>query len=92
MDATDQTAEPVRGVKRGRPRLIKAAPGVERPEGYVADGDYYRLPKDEPSASQAYAERIWVGQSPDLPVAERKARIHAALTAQGMDTNVTLPQ
>lgn len=43
------------------------------------------------NAAQAYANRIWEGQSPDLPVSDRIARIHAALTAQGMDTNVTLP-
>lgn len=43
------------------------------------------------NAAQAYANRIWEGQSPDLPVSDRIARIHAALIAQGMDTNVTLP-
>jgi hypothetical protein len=42
------------------------------------------------NAAQAYANRIWEGQSPDLPVSDRIARIHAALIAQGMDTNVTL--
>lgn len=75
MDATNQVKQPLRGVKRGRPAKVAA---IETPA------------TNEPSASQAYAERIWEGQSPDLPVSDRIARIHAALTAQGMDTNVTL--
>jgi hypothetical protein len=76
MDATNQVEQPLRSVKRGRPAKVAA---VEMPVS------------NEPSASQIYAERIWAGQSPDLPVSDRIARIHAALTAQGMDTNVTLP-
>lgn len=30
-----------------------------------------------------YARRVWDGQSPDLPYAERKSRIEAALIDQG---------
>ena len=73
MDATNQTEQPLRSVKRGRPAKVAAG----------------ELPID--NAAQAYANRIWEGQSPDLPVSDRIARIRAALTAQGMDTNVTLP-
>ena len=77
MDATNQAAEPVRSVRRGRPpKAVEVVEVVETVD----------------SAAQAYAERIWIGQSPDLPVSERVARIHAALEAQGLDTNVTLPQ
>lgn len=83
MDATDKAEERVRGVRRGRPPKSETVVGVDTVEA---------MGTDTVSASQAYAERIWVGQSPDLPVSERVSRIHAALTAQGMDTNVTLPQ
>lgn len=42
-------------------------------------------------AAQAYAMRIWEGQSPDVPTAERVSRVMAGLTAQGLSTDVSLP-
>jgi hypothetical protein len=45
----------------------------------------------EPSASQVLANRIWDGQSPDLPVSERVNRIVNALKARGFDLDITLP-
>lgn len=39
----------------------------------------------------AYALRVWNGQSPDLPVRERHARIIAALRGQGFSGEVDLP-
>ena len=36
------------------------------------------------NAAQAYALRIWSGQSADLPRAERLARVAAGLAGQGM--------
>lgn len=71
MDATNQVEQPVRSVKRGRPPKVTA---VEMP---------IEAPAEESSAGNEYAMRIWDGQSPDLPVSERVARINAALIAQG---------
>jgi hypothetical protein len=70
------------------PVYIKAD-GREPPPGYVADGDYY---KRAPSPEQVYALRIWSGQSPDLPRAERIARVTAGMAGQGMSMEgVVLP-
>lgn len=43
------------------------------------------------SASQDLANRIYAGQSPDLPIHERVARIVAALKARGFDLDIQLP-
>lgn len=43
------------------------------------------------SPAQVLALRIWEGQSPDVPVIERVARIAAGLKAQGMSLDVELP-
>lgn len=43
------------------------------------------------SEAQILAERIWEGQSPDLPRNWRMERIHAALAARGYDQDVVLP-
>ena len=46
---------------------------------------------DASNAAQAYADRVWAGQSPDVPVAERLSRVRAALAGQGLDCDgVTL--
>lgn len=52
-----------------------------------------RPPNPKPdSPAQVYALRIWSGQSPDLPRAERIARVAAGLAGQGMSMDgVTLP-
>jgi hypothetical protein len=42
-------------------------------------------------AAQSLALRIWAGQSPDVSVIERVARIAAALKDQGFGLDVTLP-
>lgn len=41
--------------------------------------------------AQDLAERIWDGQSPDVPVIERVQRIATALKARGFDLDVVLP-
>lgn len=53
-----------------------------------------RPPKaQEPSKAQAYALRIWSGQSSDLPRAERVRRVTAGVEGQGMSMDgVTLPE
>lgn len=44
-----------------------------------------------PSASQDLATRIWNGQSPDVAVIERVARIANALKDKGFGLDITLP-
>ena len=44
-----------------------------------------------PSASQDLANRIWNGQSSDLPIQERVSRIVNALNARGFDLDIQLP-
>ena len=39
------------------------------------------------SASQAYAMRVWSGQSVDVPPAERKERVFNALRGQNLSTD-----
>lgn len=51
----------------------------------------HELRSVEPSASQELANRIWDGQSPDLPISERVNRIINALKARGFDLDITLP-
>lgn len=43
------------------------------------------LEKPKDSAAQDLANRIWAGQSVDLPYKERAARIRRGLEAQGFD-------
>ena len=43
------------------------------------------------SPAQAYAMRVWDGQSPDVAVIDRVARIANALKQQGMGLDVELP-
>lgn len=75
MDATNQAEQPLRSVRRGRPPKVAAESPIESTS----------------SAGQEYALRIWNGQSPDLPISERVARINAALLAQGYPDNFTAP-
>ena len=76
MDATNQTAEPLRSVRRGRPPKVAA---VEMPIKAPVE----IVVVQAADAGLEYGQRIWDGQSPDLPVSERVARINAALIAQG---------
>jgi hypothetical protein len=47
---------------------------------------------EPPSAAQAYALRVWAGQSESLSQHERHGRVRAALEAQGYSMEgVTLP-
>lgn len=71
MEQAIEGAEPLHRVKRGRP--AKAA-AIETP--VVGE-----------SASQAYAMRVWSGQSVDVPPAERKARVFNALLGQNLPTD-----
>lgn len=71
MDATPETAKQIHRVKRGRPANTPLK----------ADD----LPGVDPIAA-VYAVRVWNGQSPDLPIAERIERVLAALKGQNLLT------
>ena len=58
---------------------VKGKPGP-KPKAAVA------APAVE-SASQAYAMRVWEGQSVDVPPAERKERVFNALRGQNLPTD-----
>lgn len=75
MESTPEDQSQVRGVRRGRPPK-------EAPQEFEA------APKSE---AQILAERIWEGQSVDLPRSWRMQRIKAALAARGYDQAVVLP-
>ena len=78
MDQTAESGDAVHRVKRGRP--AKAA-AVEAKQ----------LNGVDPIAA-AYAVRVWNGQSPDVPVGERIARVIRALEGQNMLTKgISLP-
>lgn len=59
----------------------------------VADQVEVQVEATQPdvSQSQSMAERIFNGQSPDLPTIERLKRIKNALVSKGMSTDITLP-
>lgn len=70
--------------KRGRPTNAERAArqAVAEP---VINGDTSREPEDVlPTKAQGYAQRVWNGQSPELPRSIRLARVKAALEGQGM--------
>lgn len=86
MEQTSKTQTQLRRV--GRPP--KAAT-------YLTD-EPQPIPVDESfaaacNAAQAYAMRIWEGQSPDVPRAERVRRVAAGLEGQNMSVGgVELPE
>lgn len=87
MDATDQTADQVRSVKRGRPRKGEGADaGTTEQARPVAAID-----PETQSPAQVLALRIWNGQSPDAPIPWRVERIVDALKDRGLPLNITLP-
>ncbi len=82
MDATDQDTKPLRRV--GRPRKV-----LEGADAGEATFEAVEVVSVNPA--QAYADRVWRGQSPDVPVAERLQRVRSALAGQNLDcAGVTL--
>ncbi len=73
METTPEGAEQV--------HRVKAKPG---PKPKVAAVE---APVIGESASQAYAMRVWSGQSVDVPPAERKERVFNALRGQNLPTD-----
>ena len=66
----DATAEDTKPLRRvGRPKKV-----AETVEAAAVS-----------NAAQAYADRVWSGQSPDVPTHERLSRVRAALSGQGFE-------
>lgn len=77
MDETNSDQHEVHRVKRGRkPKTVEVMP----------------LAPSVNEHAQNLALRIWQGQSPDLPLIERVARVKNGLAARGWDMDgVELP-
>lgn len=87
MDATAETAKPLHRVKR--PYVRKSVPALEGAEVGVQYDDEVAVPHPVNVArihnpSQAYANRVWFGQSVDVPVHERLERVRNALNGQNL--------
>lgn len=80
MEQALEGADAVHRVKRGRPAKAVEAPAIA--ESAITPID---------DAAQAYALRIWGGQSADVPVHERVERVVNGLRGQGLSIDVTLP-
>lgn len=79
MEATLEGAEPVHRVK-GKPGPKPKVAAIEAPQdtGPAQAGE---------SPAQAYAMRVWGGQSVDVPPAERIERCMNALRGQNLPTD-----
>lgn len=77
--------------RRGRPPKAKLPYEADHITEAQAAGAVDTL-SEASSEAQAYALRIWTGQSPDLSRHERLGRVAVALEAQGMSMEgVSLP-
>jgi hypothetical protein len=78
--------------KRGRPTNAELAAKAALAESMrldppvvpVINGDTSREPEDVLQRAQAYALKVWSGQSVDLGRAQRVERVKKALEGQGM--------
>lgn len=88
MDTNPETANEVHCVKRAyvRKPVIEGAdvPDVEP----VQEDEILILAT---GSAQSYALRVWAGQSDDVSLTDRVARVVAALKGQGLSLDVTLP-
>jgi len=73
MEKTLEGGEVVHRMKRGRPAKVAA---VESPAELPSGDDFFAI---------AYAQRIWDGQSIDVPPAERIERVCNALKGQSLN-------
>ena len=96
MDATAQTTDKLHRVKRAytKKAVVTKEPNV-RAEGADVGVQYddevavphpVNLARVE-SKAQAYALRVWGGQSPDVRPAERLDRVRAALAGQNLSAD-----
>ena len=65
---------------------VKGKPGRKPKSKFVEEIAADRLGGCDPKAA-AYAVRVWNGQSPDLPIAERIERVVNALRGQNLPTD-----
>lgn len=91
MDETPEGAEQVHRVKGKPGRKPKSEHLSMIAHPIVASFQGVEPVADAISRSQSHAMRIWVGQSVDVPIAERVQRIVNGLKEQGLDLNITLP-
>lgn len=92
MDATNKTGQPLRSVKRSytRKAVLEGGEVVSTKE----ENAYIPVVAaiESSSLSQLYANRVWDGQSVDLPLHERIERVMTALRGQNLPTEgVFLP-
>lgn len=78
MEQAIEGAEPVHRVKRGRPAKV-IEPIIELDTQSAHPLPFYK--------AQAYALRVWGGQSVDVPRAERVERCMNALRGQNLQTD-----
>jgi len=78
-------------VKRGRP--AKAIKAPDAPVDIPAELEWIadHIETDDRRAAQAYALRIWEGQSVDVSIPDRVERVVNGLLGQGLSIAVTLP-
>ena len=70
---------------------VKGKPGRKPKSKFVEEIAADRLGGCDPKAA-AYAVRVWNGQSPDLPIADRIERVMNALRGQNLlTTGLTFP-
>lgn len=100
MDATPEGSEQVHRVKAKpgpKPKGVMSsfssmpapAASTYKIESVQVYADNWK--SEAPSKAQSLALRIWSGQSVDVPVIERVARIAAGLKEQGFSLDVDLP-
>lgn len=82
--------------RRGRPpkaKLLEQAVEAITPENvHQSEWEVVHRVPDMTDAAQAYALRVWNGQSPDVPRNERLRRVAKALEGQGLSMEgVELP-
>lgn len=77
MGQTTEGADTVHRVKRGRPAKVEHVMEV--------------FPAVVDNAAQAYALRIWEGQSVDVSIPERVERVVNGLRGQKLSIDVNLP-
>lgn len=82
MERTLEGGEVIHRMKPGRKPKVAA---VESP--VVDTGEGTRIDLASFMAAQAYAMRVWEGQSVDVPPAERKERVFNALRGQNLSTD-----
>lgn len=98
MDTTAKDTKPLHRVKRAYTKKVNTKEPNVHVEGADVGWQYddevpvaHAVVESAVTPQQAYALRVWDGQSPDVPVIERCARVVAALRGQNLPCDVVLP-